>query len=187
MKFNPTLHFLKKYFKPHTTNLIIGTISIFLLSILKLPTPLITKRIIDNSLPNKNLQELIVLILVVFGVLIFMRTVGYFQGLLFYKINTKIVLDIRLDLLKKINKLPLKINRKYGTGYLISRINDDTGRLRSLFADTFISIANDILTFLVGLIAIFLIHWKLAIVSVAILPFFVLSTIYFSRIIRESS
>ncbi len=116
-----------------------------------------------------------------------MRLIGYFQGLLFYKINTKVILDIRLDLLRKINKLPLKINKKYGTGYLISRINDDTGRLRSLFADTLISIVKDILTFLVGLTAIFIIHWKLAIVSVAILPFFVLATIYFSRIIRRLS
>lgn len=116
-----------------------------------------------------------------------MRVISYFQGLLFYKINTKIILDIKLDLLKKINKLPLKINKKYGTGYLISRINDDTDRLRSLFADTFISIVKDILTFMVGLTAIFIIHWKLAIISIAILPFFILATIYFSRIIRRLS
>jgi len=154
--------FLAPYFKKHTADLILGTISIFILSLLILPTPLITRRIIDKSLPKQNLQELLILILIVFGLLILMRVVRYFQGLLFYKINTKIVLDIRLDLLKKINKLPLKINKKYGTGYLISRINDDTGRLRSLFADTIISIAKDILTFMVGLVAIFFIHWKIS-------------------------
>ena len=108
--------FLKKYFTSHITNLIIAAISIFLLSLLILPTPLITRRIIDKTLPNQNLQELFILILIVFGLLILMRVISYFQGLLFYKINTKIVLDIRLDLLKKINKLPLKINKKYGTG-----------------------------------------------------------------------
>ncbi|MBC8527482.1 MAG: ABC transporter ATP-binding protein, partial [Candidatus Cloacimonetes bacterium] len=187
MKSNPIFHFLIPYFKKHTASLIVGGISIFLLSILILPTPLITARIIDKTLPNKNLQELLFLILLVLGLLIFMKVVGYFQGLLFYKINTKVILNIRLDLLEKINKLPLKISKKYGTGYLISRINDDTSRLQSLFADTFIGIIKDVLTFLVGAVVIFFIHWKLALISVAILPFFVASTIYFSRIIRKLS
>lgn len=184
---NVILSFLTPYFKKHTCGLIIGGISIFLLSILILPTPLIIARIIDKTLPNKNLQELLFLILLVLGLLIFMKIVGYFQGILFYKINTKVILDIRLDLLEKINKLPLKISKKYGTGYLISRINDDTSRLQSLFADTFIGIIKDILTFLVGAAVIFFIHWKLALISVAILPFFIASTIYFSRIIRKLS
>ena len=89
--------------------------------------------------------------------------------------------------LEKINKLPLKISKKYGTGYLISRINDDTDRIRTLFADTVIMIIKDVLTFLVGAVVIFIFHWKLALLSVAILPFFVMSTIYFSKIIRKLS
>ncbi|MEA3476254.1 MAG: ABC transporter ATP-binding protein [Candidatus Cloacimonadota bacterium] len=187
MNTNLIFRFLTPYFKKHITSLIIGGISVFLLSILILPTPLITRHIIDKTLPNKNLQELLFLILLVLGLLIFMKVVGYFQGLLFYKINTKVILSIRLDLLEKINKLPLKINKKYGTGYLISRINDDTDRIRTLFADTVIMIIKDILTFLVGVMAIFIIHWKLALISITILPFFVASTIYFSKIIRKLS
>jgi ABC-type bacteriocin/lantibiotic exporter with double-glycine peptidase domain len=185
MQTNPIFKFLTPYFKKHTASLIIGGISIFLLSILILPTPLITRHIIDKTLPNKNLQELLFLILLVLGLLIFMKVVGYFQGLLFFKINTKVILNIRLDLLEKINKLPLKTSKRYGTGYLISRINDDTDRLRTLFADTVIIIIKDILTFLVGAVVIFIIHWKLAIVSVAILPLFVVATIHFSKIIRK--
>ncbi|MCK4359684.1 MAG: ABC transporter ATP-binding protein [Candidatus Cloacimonetes bacterium] len=187
MKSNPIIKFLIPYFKKHTASLIVGGISIFLLSILILPTPLITRHIIDKTLPNKNLQELLFLILLVLALLIFMKAVGYFQGLLFFKINTKVILSIRLDLLEKINKLPLKLSKKYGTGYLISRINDDTDRLRTLFADTVIMIIKDVLTFLAGAVVIFIFHWKLAIVSVAILPFFVMATIYFSKVIRKLS
>jgi ABC-type bacteriocin/lantibiotic exporter with double-glycine peptidase domain len=184
---NNIIEFIALYFKPQSSKLILGTISIFFLSLLILPTPLITRRILDKSLPNKNLQELILLVLIVFGLLLVMRVIGYFQGLLFYKINSKVILDIRLDLLKKMNKLPLKISKKYSTGYLISRINDDTGRLQSLFADTIINIAKDVLTFLVGLTAIFFIHWKLALVSIIILPFYILFTIHFSKKVREQS
>jgi ABC-type multidrug transport system fused ATPase/permease subunit len=187
MKHYYYLSLLKTYFKHHIINLILGAFLVFLLSLLILPTPLITRLILDNTLPNKNLQELLILILIVFGLLIFTRIVSYFQGLLFYKINSKVVLDIRLDLLKKIGKLPLRISKKYSTGYLISRINDDTSRLQSLFADTMVSIVRDILTFLVGLTAIFIIHWKLALLSISILPLYIISTIYFSKKIRKLS
>lgn len=187
MNFNPTFRFLTTYFKKHTTSLVLGGISIFLLSILILPTPLITRHIIDHTLPNKDIQQLIFLILIVFALLILTRAVGYFQGLLFYKINNKVILDMRVDLLEKIHRVPLATTKRYGTGYLISRINDDTGRLRTLFADTFVMILRDVLTFLVGAAVIFIIHWKLALVSIAILPFFVLATLYFGKVIRKDS
>ena len=184
---NLKLMFLLNYFRRYHFLLIVGGFSVFILSILILPSPLITRRIIDITLPGKKYNELIFLILIVLGLLLLMKTIGYFQNLLFYKINTKVILDIRLDLLKKINRLPLKTSKKYGAGYLISRINDDTNRLRSLFADTLIGIAKDLLTFLVGLTAIFIIHWRLALLSTIILPVFFLSSIYFSRIIRRLS
>ena len=179
--------FLKKYLNKHTYYLVLGAVSIFFLSILLLPTPLITRHIIDHTLPNKDLDQLIIFILIVFGLLLIQKLVSFLQNILFYKINAKIIYDIKLDLLKKINNLPLRVSKKYGTGYLISRINSDTGRLRSLFADTIIHIIKDILTFLVGLGAIFYLHWELAVISIGLLPFFIITTIYFSKKIRNLS
>ncbi len=181
------LNFLRKYYLTYKVDLIIGGVSLFCLSLLILPTPLITRRIIDYSLPNKNLKELLFLIIVVFFLLLITKAITYFQGILFYKINTKIVLDIKMNLLKKINRLSLRTSKQFSTGYLISRINDDTGRLQSLFADTLVSMIKDIFTFLVGITVIFFIHWKLAIISIIILPFFAWSAIYFSRRVRVLS
>ncbi|MDA3886529.1 MAG: ABC transporter ATP-binding protein [Candidatus Delongbacteria bacterium] len=180
-------YFLNKYIKKHTSLLILGGISILILSLLLLPTPFLTRHIIDNVLPNKNLEKLIIFISVVLIILLLQKILGYFQNFLFYKINNKIIYDIKLDLLKKINSISLKISKQFGTGYLISRINSDTQRLRSLFADTMIHIVKDVFTFIVGFCAIFYIHWKLAIVSVVLLPFFAVTTIYFSKKIRSIS
>ena len=174
-------------YKKYLFSFILGTLSIILLSLLILPTPLITRRIIDHTLPQKNLQELVFLIGLVFILLIITRLLSYFQGMLFYKINTKVILNIRTDLLAKINRLPVSVFKKYSVGYLMSRINDDTARLQSLFVDTIVSIFKDILTFIVGGVAIFLIHWKLALMALAILPFYAISAIYFSKVIKKRS
>ncbi len=187
MPFNSNIKYFAYYFKRHIFFLIIGTLSIFFLSLLILPTPLITRRIIDNTLPQKNLQELVFLIGLVFALLIVTRLLSYFQSMLFYKINSRVILSLRTDMLKKINRLPMSIFKKYSTGYLMSRINEDTGRLQSLFVDTIVSIFKDVLTFIVGVVAIFFIHWKLALMALAILPFYAISAIYFSKVIKKRS
>ncbi|MBS3768192.1 MAG: ABC transporter ATP-binding protein [Candidatus Cloacimonetes bacterium] len=179
--------FLKPYLKKHILALSIGIILIFLLALLILPTPLITRHIIDHTLPDKNLSQLLFLVSLAAVLLIILKVLGFIQQLIFLKINNRIVLDIRVDLLKKINLLSLKKSKEYGTGYLISRINADTSRLRSLFADTFARILKDILTFVVGATIIFIFNWKLALVAIFILPFFVASTLYFGKKIRRLS
>jgi len=181
------MKFIFPYLKKYTSLLILGGISILLLTFFLLPTPFLTRYIFDHILPSKDFTLLFRFILAIFGLLAIQKVLSYFQNFLFYKINTKIIYDVKLNLLKKINNLPLKISRKYGTGYLISRVNDDTNRIRSLFADTFIKIIKDILTFIVGFCAIFYLHWKLALLSVSLLPFFIMATIYFTKKIRNIS
>ena len=179
--------FIVKYLKRYIFSLVLGCISIFTLSFLLLPTPFLTHHILDNVLPSKNIILLFKLITAILGLHVFQKILTYFQNFLFYRINAKIIYDIRLDLLKKINNLPLKISQKFGIGYLISRIDSDTERLKSLFADTIIRIVKDSLTFVVGLIAIFYLHWKLALLSIILLPFYIIATVYFGKKIRNLS
>lgn len=80
---------------------------------------------------------------------------NYYQNLLFYNINSNIMFDMRINLLNKINKIPLSIINSYGLGYFISRIDDDTKNLKPLLADSNLFIVKDILTLLFGIISIF--------------------------------
>ncbi|MBC8321321.1 MAG: ABC transporter ATP-binding protein [Bacteroidetes bacterium] len=157
------------------------------MSILILPTPLLTRYIIDHSIPEKNIRQLLLIVSVALVIILIQKIVGYFQGMLFYKINNRLVYDIRMHLLSNINCKRSKYLNKWSPGYLISRINDDTNRLRTLFADTFIGIIKDVLTFSVGFFIIFYLHWKLAVVTILLLPFFITSSFYFGRIIGKKS
>ncbi len=178
---------LLSQFKKHKCGLLTGAGVLLILSLLILPTPFLTRYILDEILPNKKVEDLVLFVSIIIVILILQKGISFFQRLLFFEINSKIIYDIKLDLLKKINRVPIKVSKRYGTGYLISRINSDTSRLRSLFADTLVHIVKDILTFIVGLGAIFYIHWKLALISIGLLPFFIFATIYFSKRIRDLS
>jgi subfamily B ATP-binding cassette protein MsbA len=150
-----------------------------------LPAPLITKRILDHSLPKKDVTELIVLVVITLLLLVVIRLVSYATRMLFLKVNTKAIVDIRKDTLKKLFKLPYNQYHQYNTGYYISRINDDSERIQVLFTDTLTSILQDILTFIVGACAIVCINWKLAIA--VMIPFYGYLMLYFTSKARALS
>ena len=54
-------------------------------------------------------------------------------------------------------------------------------------ADTVLNFCRDALSFIVGITIIFIIHWKLALASIVVLPFFVLSLTAFSERLRNLS
>lgn len=179
--------FLAKYLIRYKSSLIIGSLMLIISSLMILPAPLITKRILDHSIPRKDVKELIVLVIVTLSVLIVIRMVSYATRMLFLKVNTSAILNIRKDTLKKLCILPYSQYHQNNTGYYISRINDDSERIQVLFTDTLTSILKDILTFIVGAFAIFLINWKLAIVVMIALPFYGYLMIFFTRKARTIS
>jgi len=69
----------------------------------------------------------------------------------------------------------------------MARINDDPGRLQSLFAETFVSLIKDVIILLVGGTIIFFLNWKLALISIILLPFFIYTLKYFGKKIKKLS
>jgi len=93
--------FLFKYLKRHISLLILGGMLILILSVLLIPIPFLTKYILDTILPEKNFEKLVYIVFIVLFLLFFQKIISFFQNYLFYKINAKIIYDIKLDLLKK--------------------------------------------------------------------------------------
>lgn len=160
---------------------------IMLLSLLILPIPLLTRFLLDEILPRKQILSLfrygVLLILLVITV----KIMEYIQNMLFQRINNRIILAIRLQMLDKVNHLPSIIRSRYENGYLMARINEDTTRLKSLFADTWTVLLKDLLTLGIGLTAIFYLEWKLALLVTGLLPIFVLLNYHYSGLIRRNS
>lgn len=148
-----------------------GGIAMLINILLLLPTPLITMHLIDNILPEKDFSTLSMWCGFVLALLVVKSSASFFQDLNFNRFNEKVVFSIQIDLLGSIQKSSSA--RKHQSGYLLSRLKDDPYYLHGLFANSGLSFIKDIITFLVGLIIVFTLHWKLALASIFLLPFFV--------------
>jgi len=178
---------LKELLSNNSNAIAFGALLIFVQSILILPVPFLTKYIIDTIIIEKRINDLFIVIALIVALLIILHLISFEYKLLFFKLNSKTIISIKKKLINKIFKVEKNVRDKNQKGYLLSRIDNDCEQLRSFLIDTVINILKDVLTFLVGIIAIFFIHWKLALLSVSLIPFYAVISIYYSKKIREKA
>lgn len=184
---NKILKVMYPYLKMYRRELIWGSFLILVGSLLNFPSPFIIQYVIDFCIPNKDMSKFLYSMTALFVFTCISYLISYTNSIIFTKINNRIIMNIRKDLLEKIIKAPKAVTRKMGIGYLISRVNDDTNMIKSFFADKLTLLIKDVLAFCFGMVAIYLIYWKLALITTTILPVFVVLSSYFSKLISNAS
>lgn len=173
---------LKRFFRvlfKYKKEWITAVALLILTTLMKLPMPLLTGYIIDHVISKGKALLLnylcggLVIITIVYLVLSYVK-----DYVLFCAQNT-IIIKIKLALLEHIQNLTVGEISTMETGYLLARILNDPASLSGLFFQTLLATAQSVITLIVGTAVIFTINWRLALISLFILPFFVSSNLLF--------
>ena len=119
---------IKKIYNYYLTEkklLICFLLSSLLVTSLDLYGPLVVKKIIDNSIPQKNIKEFITFSLILLFIYIFRFFTSLFSTSRGQLMGNKIKFLMREDLMKKILHQPDSFFMKRQSGDLISRITND--------------------------------------------------------------
>jgi subfamily B ATP-binding cassette protein MsbA len=155
--------------------------------ILSLPIPLLSKYLIDKILPLKDIKMLNLIGFLLIFVIMLSAITSFLQNFFTVNFRAKVIYNLKTILFEHLQNFDIEFFREKGTGYLMSRVNSDIESLRGLLADTILYVIKDILTFLVGMILVLYLHLKLGIISISILPFYILLIIIFNRRIKNMS
>lgn len=110
----------------------------------------------------------------------------FFSGRLASRTAEGIALRVRTYLFDHIQRLPFAYHDHMQTGELLQRATSDVDAVRRFFADQAINAGRILLLFAVNLTAVFALDYRLALISVAIIPFVLAMSVYFFRIISKS-
>ena len=129
----------------------------------------------------KNLCIAIVLIAI--GKSFFFYTQGYFMAY----VEQKFIRNLRVDLFIHYQKLSLAYFHGTRTGQLISHVTNDVMILRESLDQSFNRITRDPLLVLIYIVFMFVLSWKLLLISIVVLPltFYLMSII--GKILRRYS
>lgn len=121
-----------QYYKPHKKLFVIDTICAFLVAACNMFYPMITKNIINDYVPNKNMQLLVIwcvaLLLIYFIKALFTYIVQYWGHVLGVRIQG----DMRRAMFCHIQKLPYTYFDTHKTGAIMSRLVNDLFEISEL-------------------------------------------------------
>jgi ATP-binding cassette subfamily B protein len=193
---------LEQTIKPGTTARILrfaspyaGMLTLFLVVVgldagIGVVNPLLYRELINNGILHGNSRLVITLALLAALLYVIDAGLGLAQSYLAATIGSRIVLSMRTRLFDHIQQMPLAFFTRTQTGALVSRLNGDVAGAQSAFTDVLSSVIGNIITVTLVLIAMFFLSWRITLVSLVLIPFFVLPARFMGRklqaIARES-
>ena len=167
-----------RYYKPYKKLFILDLLAAFLVSACDLFYPMITRNIINDVIPNKQIKLLFVFAIVLTLIFLIKAGLNYFMQYWGYVVGVRMQADMRRDLFDKLQDMPNKYFDNNKTGVIMSRIINDLLDISELAhhgpEDLFIS-----LVMLVGsFIILCTINVPLTIITFAIIPFLLFYTIH---------
>ena len=166
-----TLRRLLRYLAAQPWRLASVVILTLVSTALELLPPRITQHIIDDVLtPRTNFNLLVWLVLGLLGVRLLFCAAAVTTEWLSLRLGHRGVQDIRSDLYRKLQFLPLRFYDRRSTGSLISRMSNDSDRLEGFLASDLPLVVSKVLLF-AGILGLLLAtNWKLALLVLLPVP-----------------
>ena len=145
-------------------------------SALAMISPFLLRAVLDTALPNKDGPLLTELVLGMIGISIATGAIGVWQTYISNVIGQKVMHDLRAAVYRHLQRMSLAFFTRTRTGEVQSRIANDIGGIDSVVTTTATSIAQNATTVIATLVAMVLLDWRLAAISLVFVPPFVLLT-----------
>ncbi len=87
--------------------------------------------------------------------------------------------DVRTELFRHIQKLSLNFYSKNPIGRLVTRVTNDIEALNEMFTAVLVNLVKDVILIAGTAVILFLLNWRLAFVSLAVAPIFIIVTVIF--------
>jgi ATP-binding cassette subfamily B multidrug efflux pump len=174
------------YLRPYKRYVFWAFVLIIMDAVLETAFPLLTKVAIDRYIQAANYRGLaaVALVYVLFLLLKFVSET--LQSYTLSMTGQKIMYDMRMQVFRHLHTLSPAFYDKNPVGRLITRVITDVDVLNELFSAGIVSVFGDIFTLAGITIAMLLLNWQLALVTLAVVPLIFVATAIFRRKARDS-
>jgi ATP-binding cassette subfamily B protein len=130
----------------------------------------ITARIIDSAIPNRDVRALATDVCLVLAAAFVAAAIGIAQGYLNSIVGEGIMRDLRTSLVTHLHKMPVSFFTSTKTGEIMNRVSNDVDNIDGVVTGTLTSIFTNVVVILTTLVAMFVWNWRLALLSIVIVP-----------------
>ena len=177
---------LMNFAKVYKVQFLIASLSAIILAGLAVVRPILLKVVVDDYFPSKDQGGLLTIILIMSSVLI-AEVLGRFVFIyVANKLGYSIIKDIRMQLYKHMLHFKMSYFDTSSVGKLVTRAVTDIEQIANFFGQGFFMIVGDLLTMIAVIIAMLILSWKLALITLIVLPIILYATKLFQIYMKAS-
>src|SRR5579859_7363406 len=182
-----TVQRVAQAFSPYKFQVVLVLLAILLTTVLGLINPLLIGRIFDDAIGKKNLNLLVIYVVIMVVTPIVTGIIGVGQSYLNNIIGQNVMRDFRNRLYQHLQSMSLRFFTGTRTGEIQSRLSNDVGGVQGVVTNTATSIVSNFSTALSTIIAMLILSPLLTAISLGLLPLFLWITYKMGNIRRTTS
>jgi ATP-binding cassette subfamily B protein len=174
------------YLRPYRWHVALGIVLSIAVSSLEAVRPYFIKIAVDENIARGDAPGLLRTALLFLGVMLFRGLVQYLNSYLTQWIGQRTIFDLRMEVYRHLQRLGLRFFDRNPIGRLITRVTNDVEVLNEMFSSGVVMVFSDVFTIIGILYFMFSMNWRLALVSLSVLPLLWYGTFLFRKKAREA-
>jgi ATP-binding cassette, subfamily B, bacterial len=162
-----------RFARPYRRILTLFLVVVVIEAVVGIINPLLFRQIIDKGIYGHDKNLIITLALVAAGVALVDTALTIVIRWVSAKVGEGLIYDMRSQVFAHVQRMPIAFFTRTQTGALISRLNNDVIGAQQAFTDTLSSIVSNVISVALVLVVMFFLSWKITLISLIILPIFV--------------
>ncbi len=175
------------FFGPYRFQVVVVLVAILATSLIGLVNPYLLKLLIDDVIVGHQYDKLNLYVGLMIVLPVVTGLIGVGQSYLNNLIGQSVMQDLRNALYTHLQRMPLRFFTATRTGEIQSRLSNDVGGVQAVVTDTAASITSNVAVALSTMVAMVFIDWRLTLLSLGMLPFFLYLTFRVGKVRRQVS
>ncbi|HKP97725.1 MAG TPA: ABC transporter ATP-binding protein [Fibrobacteria bacterium] len=155
--------------------------------ILPVLQPRILKDMIDGPIKARNLEGITPFMIAFVSLVLLSGALEYLRAVASQKLGLSIIHQLRVRIFARLQGFSMDFFHRTPVGRLMTRLGNDIDSLSSMFTEGLIELLGAILMIAYAVGFMFFLDWKLALASLAVLPFMILTTSIFREKVRKNN
>jgi ATP-binding cassette subfamily B protein len=165
-----SLRRIARLFTPYRWS-VLGVVAIIVASsVVGLASPFLLRGVIDVALPEQDLHLLVVLTAAMVAIAAVTSVLGVVQTWINTQMGQRVMHGLRTDVFAHLQRQSVAFFTRTRTGEVQSRITNDIGGMQNVVTSTATSIASNLTTTVATAVAMAVLSWRLALISLVVMP-----------------
>jgi ATP-binding cassette, subfamily B, bacterial len=169
------------YGKPYRGIISAFLVTLVISSLLSVAQPLLFRRIVDDGITPGNASLVTWTAVLIAALAIADSALGLVSRYFSSRIGEGLIFDLRTQVYDHVQSQSIAFFTRAQTGALISRLNSDVIGAQQAFTSTLGGVLGNMISLVIVLITMFILSWQITLVSLLLVPLFLLPARYMGR------